>query len=173
LPPLNGNPENWKPFLRNIFLPPAFGEERIVSRILIADDDPDIREMCEMVLSHEGFQVLVAQNAPECLALAHQQTPDLILLDWMMPGVDGMEALQLLKGSAATAEIPVIMVTAFGGPMEITLATHYGAEAYVTKPFEAVELVSLVRRFIEGASPLPLTPALVEREAAAPQPSAG
>ena len=141
-----------------------------MSRILIADDDPDIREMCEMVLSHEGFEVLVAHNAPECLALAHQQTPDLILLDWMMPGVDGMEALQLLKGSSTTAEIPVIMVTAFGGPMEITLATHHGAEAYVTKPFEAEELVSLVRRFIEGVTPPPLLSALGEREPNVAQP---
>lgn len=138
-----------------------------MSRILIADDDPDIRNLCEMVLSHEGFDVVVAHNAPECLALAHKQTPDLILLDWMMPGVDGMEALQLLKGNAATAAIPVVMVTAFGGPMEITLATHYGAEAYVTKPFEAAELVSLVRRFVEGVPPLPVPPVLVEGTAAA------
>lgn len=143
-----------------------------MSRILIADDDPDIRELCEMVLSHEGFEVLVAQNAPECLSLAHKQTPDLILLDWMMPGVDGMEALQLLKGSAATAEIPVVMVTAFGGPMEITLATHYGAEAYVTKPFEAEELVSLVRRFVEGVPPMNLSLGRSESEPAAPPVSA-
>jgi CheY-like chemotaxis protein len=143
-----------------------------VSRILIADDDPDIREMCEMVLSHEGFEVVVAHDAPECLALARTHNPDLILLDWMMPGVDGMEALQLLKSSQQTIHIPVIMVTAFGGPMEITLATHHGAEAYVTKPFEAPELVSLVRRFVEAIPPPTLPLGRCETEATAPQPSA-
>lgn len=139
-----------------------------MARILIADDDPDIREMCEMVLSHEGFEVVVAHDAPECLALARTHTPDLILLDWMMPGVDGMEALQLLKSSQTTVNIPVIMVTAFGGPMEITLATHHGAEAYVTKPFEAPELVSLVRRFVNATPPPALPLSHGEAEALAP-----
>lgn len=133
-----------------------------MNRILIADDDPDIRSLCEMILTSEGFEVLVAQNAPECLALAHKQKPDLILLDWMMPGVDGMEALQLLKGSTLTAGIPVVMVTAFGGPMEITLATHNGAEGYVTKPFESAELVSLVRRFVAADAVLPCAAAAPE-----------
>lgn len=129
-----------------------------MSCILITDDDPDIRQLCEVVLTSEGFEVLLAHNAPECLALAHNRKPDLILLDWMMPGIDGMEALQLLKGSSATCEIPVVMVTAFGGPMEITLATHNGAEGYVTKPFEGAELVSLVRRFVEEPAPMPAAP---------------
>jgi DNA-binding response OmpR family regulator len=129
-----------------------------MSRILIADDDPDIRDLCFTILSTEGFDVLLAQNAPECLLMARRDSPDLILLDWMMPGVDGMEALQLLKSSAATNEIPVVMVTAFGGPMEITLATHHGAEGYVTKPFEAADLLSLVRRFTAAQSPLPPVP---------------
>lgn len=138
-----------------------------MSRILIADDDPDIRSLCEMVLGSEGFEVLVAQNATEGLALAHREKPDLILLDWMMPGVDGIEALQLLKGSPTTAGIPVVMVTAFGGPMEITLATHHGAEGYVTKPFEPAELLSLVRRFVQTATPPPDTPPVTTGESVA------
>jgi CheY-like chemotaxis protein len=129
-----------------------------MSRILIADDDPDIRDLCLTILSTEGFEVLVAENAPQCLKLARTDQPDLILLDWMMPGVDGMEALQLLKSSAVTANIPVVMVTAFGGPMEITLATHHGAEGYVTKPFESADLLSLVQRFTATPRPYPPSP---------------
>ncbi|MCC2668310.1 MAG: response regulator receiver modulated diguanylate cyclase [Armatimonadetes bacterium] len=139
-----------------------------MSRILIADDDPDIRELCFTILSTEGFEVLVAENAPECLLMARKDQPDLILLDWMMPGVDGMEALQLLKSSAATVEIPVVMVTAFGGPMEITLATHHGAEGYVTKPFEVADLLSLVRRFTAPPPPLPTVALPVEADLAGP-----
>ena len=141
-----------------------------MSRIVIADDDPDIRDLCFTILSTEGFEVLVAENAPECIKLAHKDRPDLILLDWMMPGVDGMEALQLLKSNAATAEIPVVMVTAYGGPMEITLATHHGAEGYVTKPFEPADLLSLVRRFTAAPPSLPPLPVAMEADAAGPGP---
>lgn len=126
-----------------------------MNQILIADDDPDIRSLCETILSVEGFEVLVAEDAPQCLALARKHRPDLILLDWMMPGVDGIEALQLLKGASVTSEIPVVMVTAYGGPMEITLATHHGAEGYVTKPFEPADLLSLVQRFMAPTIPPP------------------
>ena len=139
-----------------------------MSRIVIADDDPDIRDLCFTILSTEGFEVLVAENAPECIKLAHKDRPDLILLDWMMPGVDGMEALQLLKSNAATAEIPVVMVTAYGGPMEITLATHHGAEGYVTKPFEPADLLSLVQRFTAAPPSLPPFPPTAEADAAGP-----
>ncbi|MGV3723155.1 MAG: response regulator [Actinomycetota bacterium] len=125
-----------------------------MNRILIADDDPDIRTLCQTILSAEGFDVIVAEDAPQCLALARKHSPDMILLDWMMPGVDGIEALQLLKSAPVTSGIPVVMVTAYGGPMEITLATHHGAEGYVTKPFEPADLLSLVQRFV--ASPRPL-----------------
>lgn len=129
-----------------------------MKRILIADDDPEIRLLCQTILSTEGFKVILAEDAPQCLALARKHRPHLILLDWMMPGVDGMEALRLLKSAALTAQIPVVMVTAHGGPMEITLATHNGAEGYVTKPFEPADLLSLVQRFV-GTHPSAVPPA--------------
>lgn len=119
-----------------------------MSRILIVDDDPDVRELCRIVLSGESFEVLEAEDARSGIELAEHKRPDLILLDWMMPGVDGMDALRLLKASRKTQEIPVVMLTALDGLPQISLATSNGAEGYVTKPFEAEDLISLVRRFV-------------------------
>jgi len=120
-----------------------------VSRILVADDDPSVRELCQIILATEGYEVLLAEDAAQAIALAREHHPDLILLDWMMPGVDGMDALLILKGDAATADIPVVMLTALDGMPQITLATYNGADSYVTKPFEVADLLSLVRRFTQ------------------------
>lgn len=122
-------------------------------RILVADDDPSVRELCQIVLSTEGYEVLLAENAEEGITLAQREHPDLILLDWMMPDVDGMDALLALKGDPATSEIPVVMLTALDGMPQITLATYNGADGYVTKPFEVDDLLSLVRRFIQAPAP--------------------
>lgn len=124
-----------------------------MSRILVADDDPSVRELCQIVLSTEGYEVLLAENAEEGITLAQREHPDLILLDWMMPDVDGMDALLALKGDPATSEIPVVMLTALDGMPQITLATYNGADGYVTKPFEVDDLLSLVRRFIQAPAP--------------------
>jgi DNA-binding response OmpR family regulator len=120
-----------------------------VSKILIADDDPGVRELCRIVLGNEGYDVLEAENALGCVSLTQQELPDLVLLDWMMPEVDGMDALRLLKGDARTQKIPVVMLTALDGLPQITLATYIGADGYVTKPFEVGDLLSLVRRFTQ------------------------
>ena len=100
-----------------------------------------------MVLGNEGYEVLEAENGPEGMVRARDEQPDLVLLDWMMPDVDGMEILRLLKTTAATKEIPVVMLTALDGLPEITVATYSGADGYVTKPFEVQDLLSLVGRF--------------------------
>jgi DNA-binding response OmpR family regulator len=121
-----------------------------VSRILVADDDPSVRELCRIVLGTEGYEVLLAENATEGITLAQREHPDLVLLDWMMPEVDGMDALLALKADPATSAIPVVMLTALDGMPQITLATYNGADGYVTKPFEVNDLLSLVRRFIQA-----------------------
>jgi CheY-like chemotaxis protein len=120
-----------------------------VSKILVADDEPDVRELCRTILTGEGYEVLEAQNGPECVSVASGEKPDLILLDWMMPGVDGMDTLRALKSLARTSLIPVVMLTALDGVAQINLATYIGAEGYVTKPFEVEDLLSLVRRFTQ------------------------
>jgi two-component system phosphate regulon response regulator PhoB len=122
-----------------------------MNKILIADDDSDVRDLCRMVLSGEGFEVVEAEDAPSGIARAREQQPDLILLDWMMPEVDGIDALRDLKRHPLTREIPVVMLTALDGVGEITLATYHGADGYMTKPFEAQDLLHLVQRFTAPA----------------------
>jgi two-component system phosphate regulon response regulator PhoB len=119
--------------------------------ILVADDDPDVRDLCRLVLAGEGFQVLEAEDAATCVALARDQAPDLILLDWMMPGADGMDALRALKSSDRTRALPVVMLTALDGVSQINMATMSGADGYVVKPFEVADLIALVRRFTDAA----------------------
>ncbi|MBM3459001.1 MAG: response regulator [Armatimonadetes bacterium] len=116
-------------------------------KILVADDDPSIRDLCGLILQTEGFEVLTAEDAVTCVALSRQENPDLVLLDWMMPEVDGMDALRLLKASDRTRHIPVVMLTALDSAAQITEATLNGADGYVTKPFEGPDLVALVCRF--------------------------
>ena len=120
-----------------------------MSKVLIADDEANVRELCRVVLEGEGFEVIEAKDATQAIALTREHQPDLVLLDWMMPGVDGMEALRVLKSSATTRDIPVVMLTALDGLAEITVATYSGADGYVTKPFEVDDLLSLVHRFVD------------------------
>lgn len=119
-------------------------------RILVMDDDASVRDLCSVVLESEGFDVLLAPDAAQGIEAARRERPDLILLDVMMPNVDGLDALQALKSSAETASIPVVMLTALDGVSDIALATMGGAEGYVTKPFEPEHLISLMRRFLDG-----------------------
>lgn len=118
-------------------------------KVLVADDEPDVQELCRVVLVNEGFQVIVAGSAAECVNRVREEQPHLVLLDWMMPGLSGIEALRMLKGSTRTREIPVVMLTALSGQPEVAEATHAGADGYVTKPFEAETLLSLVRRLVQ------------------------
>jgi CheY-like chemotaxis protein len=120
-----------------------------VSTILVADDEPAIREFFRVLLTNEGYGFIEAPDAATCIQLAMQKRPHLILLDWMMPGVDGMDTLRILKTCQDTREIPVVMVTALDGITEIRLATDAGADAYLTKPVEAADLLTLLRRYLQ------------------------
>lgn len=126
----------------------------MAKRILIADDDADVRDLCRMVLAGEGFQVVEAEDATTCIAPARSEPPDLILLDWMMPEVDGIDALRALKSGPGTRNIPIVMLTALDDISQVTMATMNGADGYVTKPFEVQDLLMLVRRFT-AASEVP------------------
>jgi DNA-binding response OmpR family regulator len=123
-----------------------------LNKILVVDDDPDVRELCRTVLATEGYHVLEAEDARSGISLSRKERPDLILLDWMMPEVDGMDALRAMKMHPSTKDIPVVMLTALDGLTQITVATFNGAEGYMTKPFEIDDLLSLVRRFTAAPS---------------------
>ena len=110
--------------------------------ILIIEDEDDIRDLMVYNLEREGFIVHAAADGEAGLELAQQHTPDLILLDLMLPGLDGIEVCRQLRADNATANIPVIMVTAKGEESDVVLGLGIGADDYVTKPFSPRELVA-------------------------------
>jgi putative two-component system response regulator len=118
------------------------------SRILIVDDDPGAREALEALLFHEGYDLNFASNGPEALMRAADLTPDLILLDVMMPDMDGFEVCQKLRSSQFLAEVPVIMVTALDDRDSRLWGIEAGADEFVSKPFDRVELRTRIRTII-------------------------
>jgi two-component system phosphate regulon response regulator PhoB len=114
-------------------------------KILAVDDEEDILELLRFNLTKEGFSVLCAATGEEGLKTAHSQRPDVILLDLMLPGMDGLEVARRLKKEEATKDIPVIMVTAKGEEADIVTGLEVGAEDYITKPFSRKVLIARVR----------------------------
>jgi two-component system phosphate regulon response regulator PhoB len=114
-------------------------------RILIIEDEPDIGEMIQYNLSREGFQVQVVGDGEEGYELIRRDSPDLVLLDLMLPGIDGIEVCRRLKEDPLTRTIPMIMVTAKGDEADVVLGLGMGADDYVPKPFSPRELVARVR----------------------------
>jgi len=126
-----------------------------MSKILVIDDAPEMTQFLEHVLRREGHEVTTAQSAWEGLKLAHQFRPDLVVLDVMMPQMDGWEALQRLR---EFSDVPVIMLTAVDGVDNKVLGLDYGADDYITKPFEVQELKARIRSILRRASIPTTTP---------------
>ena len=118
-------------------------------RVLLAEDDPDIRRVARLALRRAGFEVTVANTGVEALAHVVEARPDLILLDWMMPDMDGLETCTRLKADPATKDIPVIFLTARSQESEISQGLALGAIGYVTKPFDALSLGSHIRALLD------------------------
>jgi two-component system alkaline phosphatase synthesis response regulator PhoP len=113
--------------------------------ILVVEDEDDIAELLRYNLERDGFRVLVSDSGEKGFDAARRESPDLVLLDLMLPGLDGLEVCRRLKQGAATAGIPIIMVTARGEEADIVAGLELGAEDYVTKPFSPRVLVARVR----------------------------
>ncbi len=120
-----------------------------MTRILLAEDEPDIRLIARLALKRAGFDVVVAENGAAALAAVDREAPDAILLDWMMPEIDGPETCARLKANAATANIPVIFLTAKSQESEIARGLALGAAGYITKPFDTADLGDRVRQLLE------------------------
>jgi DNA-binding response OmpR family regulator len=116
--------------------------------ILVVDDEPDIVTIVEMILRSQGYDVLKAANGLEALALAERYSPDLILLDIMMPDMDGWEVLRLLHVDPSTAEIPVAIISAKTGSRAKITSMQEGAVDYITKPFDSRELLTKVEAIL-------------------------
>jgi two-component system alkaline phosphatase synthesis response regulator PhoP len=133
---------------------PADGPgRRPTTRILVAEDERDVAELIRYTLAREGFEVLVATNGADALRQARESRPDLMLLDLMLPQVNGWELCRRLRQDPATRALPVIMLTARAEEADKVLGFELGADDYVTKPFSTRELVARVRAVVRRSRP--------------------
>jgi adenylate cyclase len=117
-------------------------------RILVADDNPMNVEILQMRLAAQGYEILTAGDGEQALTLAREANPDLILLDVMMPGLDGLEVCRRLKSDAALPFIPVILVTAKADPQDVVAGLEAGGDEYLTKPVDHAALVARVKSML-------------------------
>jgi adenylate cyclase len=118
------------------------------ARILVVDDNPANLEILEARLARQGYQIVTARDGDEALVAAHAQTPDLILLDVMMPGKDGIQVCRELKADPSLPFMPVILVTAKADPDDIVAGLDAGGDEYITKPVDHAALVARVRSIL-------------------------
>ncbi len=122
------------------------------SRILLVDDEPSIVKMVGKRLEVEGFDVLVAMDGQDALAKARAENPDLIVLDLMLPKLNGYEVCTMLKQDTRYQKIPIVLFTARAQEKDEKLGMECGANAYVRKPFRAQELLEKIRSLIAASS---------------------
>lgn len=125
-------------------------------RVLVADDDPHVRQLLEMVLSEEGYEVLAAGNGHELVRLAQEHTPGLILVDLVMPQMDGFEAIRQIRHDSRTAHIPVLILTAQSRTGDVVVGFETGADDYIAKPFNITELLARVKSHLRRAAQRPV-----------------
>ena len=123
-------------------------------KILLVDDEEDILELLRFNLSKDGYRVVCASSGEQGLKLARSEMPDLIVLDLMLPGMDGLEVTRHLKNDPKTRAIPVTMLTAKGEESDIVTGLELGAHDYITKPFAFSELLARIQALIRRASGL-------------------
>ncbi len=122
--------------------------------VLIADDDRKIVDMLRRTLIYEGYQVLVAADGHEALAVAQAEQPDVIVLDWLMPGVDGLEVAKRLRSARPPAcEAPILMLTARDAVEDRVQGLDSGADDYLVKPFAPAELLARIRALLRRSEP--------------------
>ncbi len=121
-------------------------------RILIVDDEEDIRELVRVSLEKEGYHTLAAASGEQALKIAKTEVPDIIVLDLMMPGIDGLEVAKQLKSDNHTAPIGIVMLSAKGEESDIITGLELGADDYVTKPFSPRILIARIRSVLRRKS---------------------
>src|SRR3954470_3307897 len=124
------------------------------AKILVVDDEPDALELIGFNLKNAGYEVITAENGTEALKKARGFLPNLVLLDLMIPEVDGLEVCKILRRDPTTASIPIIMVTAKAAELDRILGLELGANDYVTKPFSPRELVLRVKNLLTRGGPV-------------------
>jgi len=127
----------------------------MAQEVLVVEDEPDIRRLIVLHLERDGFRCRTASNGPEALREARAVVPDLVVLDLMLPELDGLEVCRQLRRDASTAAVPIIMLTAKSDEVDRVVGLEIGADDYVSKPFSPKELVARVRAVLRRARPEP------------------
>ncbi|MDQ2091389.1 response regulator transcription factor [Marimonas arenosa] len=118
--------------------------------VLLIEDEPNIIEAISFILSRDGWKVDTHSNGQTAVAAVHEKRPDLVILDVMLPGRSGFDILKTLRAEAATAELPVLMLTARGQTKDREMAEKMGASRFMTKPFSNAEVLDAVRALVAG-----------------------
>ena len=116
-----------------------------MKKILVVDDEAYIVELVKFNLEKEGYQVIVASDGRNALKMVQTEQPDLVLLDIMLPNIDGLEVCRILKQSPDTNSIPIIMLTAKGDEFDTVLGLEMGADDYIKKPFSPRDMIARVK----------------------------
>ncbi len=135
----------------------AVMEHPVKGRVLIVEDEDAIREMLGYALVKEGFQFDEAADVEQARALIARQKPDLILMDWMLPGMSGVDYARRVRNDPQTRDIPIIMITARSDEADKVRGLDTGADDYLTKPFSTRELLARVRAILRRSTPEPTT----------------
>jgi DNA-binding response OmpR family regulator len=121
------------------------------ARILVVDDEPDLVELVRHHLQREHYEVITAADGETALAEARRRVPDLVILDLMLPGIDGLEVCRRMRADSRMAHIPIVMLTAKGEESDVVIGLAQGADDYVRKPFGVKELVARVATRLRAA----------------------
>ena len=125
-----------------------YSEEKPPLKVLVVDDEENIIELIRLGLRYEGFEVAVASDGEQALAQAQRTNPDLIILDILMPGIDGLEVCRRLRNNPTTSDVPILMLTAKDDVSERIAGLQAGADDYLTKPFDFYELVERIKAIL-------------------------
>jgi diguanylate cyclase (GGDEF)-like protein len=128
----------------------------MTKRILIADDEPNVRQLLELVLRGQGYEVTLATNGAQLVRMAQERVPDLVLVDLMMPQLDGYEAIRQLRNDTRTAHLPMLILTAKSALDDVVVGFETGADDYITKPFNIPELLARIKGQLRRADQPPV-----------------
>jgi len=123
-------------------------QSTVKGTILVVDDEPDIQELVRFNLEREGYDIILADTGEDALELAKSKQPQLIVLDLMLPGLDGLDVCKILRHDVKTQNIPIVMLSAKSQESDIVSGLELGADDYVTKPFSSKVLVARIRRLL-------------------------
>ena len=121
----------------------------MAKEILIVDDEPNVVVPIQFLMEQQGYRAMIAERGEDALDLIYQYKPDLVLLDIMLPGIDGYEVCEIIRLNPNYQDVKIIFLTAKGREVEIAKGLALGADAYITKPYSNAELVAKVKELLE------------------------